>query len=390
MIRLDYTKRTWAEIDLDQLEHNYTVIKRLLPNTKMIGTVKADAYGHGEKFIAKKLEQLGMDYFSVSNIDEAKILRGHGILGKILILGYTPFESVSELWQNQITQTIYSTEYAERLNRAAQQQNLVLPVHVKLDTGMHRIGFAYHDQERDLDSIRSLYKLKNLFIQGFFTHLSHADSSDPDAIAFTKRQKEHFDTAIHLLQKEGFHTGLLHVQNSAGIQTMQKCHYDYARPGIILYGMNPSDQVAIAGLRPVLQLKTVVSMVKEVSAGTPIGYSRTFVTKKAAKIATIPIGYADGYSRQLSNKGWALIHGTKAPIVGNVCMDQTMLDVTDIDVQMGDEVTLIGSDGTESITADDLASLIGTINYEITCTISKRVPRVILSGKKPIGILAYH
>lgn len=386
---LHYTRRTWAEINLDNLSHNYRHITSQLGSTKVIATVKADAYGHGEKQVAATLEQLGAEWFSASNIDEARALRRHGVKGNILILGFTPADYVQTLAENELTQAVFCREYALELNNQAISHRVKLPVHIKIDTGMTRIGYVCNGVQTDLGGIRELYRLEGLRVTGTFTHLSHADSSDPGAAAFTRGQIEHFDAAVTALQNEGFDPGLTHVQNSAGIICFPGGKYDLARPGISLYGLNPSGDVTDPELRPVLQFKSVISMVKEVGAGIPVGYGRTFTTPSPMKIATVPVGYADGYSRLLSNKGRVLVNGKPADIVGNVCMDQLMVDVTGIDAAQGDEVTLIGTDGAKTISADDLAGLIGTINYEIVCMISKRVPRVYYKNGELVDIAEY-
>lgn len=384
-----YTRRTWAEINLDNLAHNYRHITRQLGTTRVIATVKADAYGHGEQHVASTLEKLGAQWFSVSNIDEAMALRRHGIRGDILILGFTPLEDAKELAEHQLTQTIFSHEYARELSSWAQSHQVTLPVHIKIDTGMTRIGFLCNGYENDLEGVRSLYSLPGLRITGTFSHLSHADSTDPDAIAFTQAQARHFDETVSALKQLGCDPGLTHLQNSAGVICLSGGKYDLARPGISLYGLNPSAEVTDGELRPVLQLKSVISMVKQVGNGIPVGYGRSYVTSAPTRIATVPVGYADGYSRLLSNKGSVLVGGKRAPIIGNVCMDQLMIDVTGIDAAPGDEVTLIGTDGNLSVSADDLADLIGTISYEIVCMISKRVPRVYYQDGKLVDNVSY-
>lgn len=384
-----YTKRTWTEIDLDCLEHNYHQIKTLLPQTDIIATVKADGYGHCAEPVARHLQKLGVHFFSVSNIDEAAALRDDQIQGNVLILGYTPVEQVEELVKYDIIQTVFSPEFAHDLNMAAEKSGVIVRVHVALDTGMSRIGFQATSSCWEIEKIEQLYQYPHLKIEGYFTHLCHADSTDVDPREFTLRQKQLFDQMIHQLQQKGYHTGVLHIQNSAGIQMLQGNHYDFARPGIVLYGLHPSSQVTIPGLKPVLQLKSVISMVKEIEAGVTVGYSRTFTTKNTTKIATVCIGYADGWPRMLSNRGYVLVNGKKAPIIGNVCMDQLMLDVTGIPAKQGDIVTLIGKDGGLEITADQVAESIGTIGYELVCQISKRVPRAIYQNGKLIEVIEY-
>ena len=384
-----YTKRTWTEINLDCLEHNYHQIKALLPQTDIIATVKADGYGHCAEPVARHLQELGVHFFSVSNIDEATALRDDQIQGDILILGYTPVEQAEELVKYNIIQTVFSPEFAQELNLAAQKAGITVRVHVALDTGMSRIGFQATQSCWEIGEIERLYHYPHLKIEGYFTHLCHADSTEEGPRNFTLDQKQLFDQMIQQLQQKGYHTGVSHIQNSAGIQMLQGNHYDLARPGIVLYGLHPSGQVTIPGLKPVLQLKSVISMVKEIEANVTVGYSRTFTTKKATKIATVCIGYADGWPRLLSNRGYVLVNGQKVPIIGNVCMDQLMLDVTGIPAKQGDIVTLIGKDGNLEITADQVAESIGTIGYELVCQISKRVPRAIYQNGKLIEVIEY-
>lgn len=380
-----FSKRSWASIDLDALKENASYIQKKLGDAQMIGTVKADGYGHGAVYTAKTLSHLGVNWFSVSNINEAIELREGGIDGSILILGYTPTQAAPELCKYGITQAVFSVSYARELSEALGEKKL--PVHIKLDTGMGRLGISCEPIDEALENLRAIYELKNLKVDGVFSHLCHADSLEKSAAEFTKRQERLFREVTSKMEEEGLCCGKRHLQNSAAILRGVGTGFELARPGVILYGLNPSNEVVDPNLKPVLSLKTVVSMVKWMPEGRPIGYGRTFYTGKKTKVATVPIGYADGYSRLLSNKGTAIVNGKVVPVIGTICMDQMMLDVTPVQVKAGDEVTLIGKVGEEEITASDLAEKIGTINYEIVCMISKRIPRVYWENGKKVGTM---
>lgn len=363
---MDFLKRTWAEINIPALLHNYNLIKAKAKNQKILPVVKADAYGHGEIAVTKALMGTGADGFCVSNLSEATVLRENGIDLPILILGYTPPECVSKLVDFNITQAVFSLDYAKELSRNVTGKNV--NVHIKIDTGMGRIGFA------NKDDIPEVYSLNGLTITGVFTHFSVADSTESDDIAYTDRQYEIFTKTVNNLKERGFDTGLVHCLNSASIINSDKYKSDACRPGIILYGLLPSKDVTLEDIKPVMTLKSVVSMVKTINKGDALSYGRTFVAEKQMNVATISAGYGDGYPRLLSNNGEVILHGKRAKILGNICMDQFIIDVTDIDnVKIGDEVILFG----EEITADEIAKQCQTIGYEITCGITQRVPRVI-------------
>lgn len=377
----NFFKRTWAQIDLDNLKHNYNIIKNSLhPNTGIIAVVKADAYGHGADVVAEELSGYGVSIFAVSNLEEALSLRKSGITDRVLILGPTPAEYTALLCENGIEQTIHTLDYAFALNDAAENANGIIRAHIKIDTGMSRIGF----NARQTDFVHLANELKalsSLDITAAFSHLSHADSKSLSAREFTNGQKKLFCGAVSGL-KTVFPEIKTHLQNSAGIVDYQGMDFDYARPGIILYGLAPSeDMEQTPGFRPVMELKSCVTDVKTVSAGTPIGYSRAFVTERETVVATVPIGYADGYPRHLSSKGTMLINGRRAKVIGNVCMDQVMLDVTGIeDVRVGSTVTVYGNEKNEYYGADCAARDAGTISYELVCLVSKRVPRVYIKN----------
>lgn len=387
----EYLKRTWAVINLDNLEFNISQIKKQLsPKTKIMGVVKADGYGHGDRLIAQTLVKCGLDFLAVSNLDEALSLRNAGIECDLLILGFTPVQMASTLSSFHITQTVFSIEYAQKLDAECARIGVTLNVHIKVDTGMSRIGIIENDHHSASDEIAEICNLSSLSVLGIFTHLSSADSLDDASVAYTKHQLQYYERVVLKLEQKGYTIGLKHVQNSAGIAFLSDMHYDYARAGIVMYGVAPSDEKLAFELKPVMQLKSVVSMVKYIDAGTSVSYGRQFVSDKELKIATVPIGYADGYPRLLSNKGYMLIRGKRAAIIGNVCMDQLMLDVSGIDeVAMGDIVTVVGSDGDMEIGFGELSGLIGSISYEMMCLIGKRVPRVYKKNGHTIAVVDY-
>ena len=377
----NYIKRTWAEINLDALKSNVKYIKSLLGSTQIIAVVKADAYGHGDGESAPVLQAAGVDFFAVSNLDEAMSLRRAKISGNILILGYTPPELAELLAQHKITQAVFSEEYAAALSMSCAEFGVSVDVHVKIDTGMSRLGLA-----PEADKILTLLKLSGLEVTGLFTHLSSADAPlDQPSAEFTRKQIERFKEVVSKLPKLP-----CHIQNSAGIINSFGEGCDYSRPGIILYGLSPDGEFPAKGLTPVMTLKTVVSMVKDIPPGAAVSYSRNFVADKAMRVATLPVGYADGYPRLLSSRGQVLINGTRCPILGNVCMDQMIVDVTHVDgVSQGDEVVLFGQQGSERIHVEEISTLAGTINYETVCLIGRRVPRIYYENGKLTKVIDY-
>lgn len=367
------SKRSWITIDLRILEKNYELYKTLQPSgRKIMAVVKADAYGHGDRIISKFLSDQGVHHFAVSNIDEAIHIRDAGTEGQILILGYTPIDRAIDLMTYDITQALISEDYAERLSLT----NIPIKCQFAIDTGMRRIGLNADNPEACERVIR---KYADRFkMEGLFTHLCAADTPEQDD--FTKRQIELFEDIV--FRVEDLHLSYCHCMNSAGGLWHKSTVSCFSRLGIILYGLKPDYMNTLPeGIEPVLSWKSVVSMIKNVKPGDTIGYGRSYLVEHPMIIVTIPTGYADGYPRLLSNKGWVLINGRRAPLVGRVCMDQMMVDVTGIpDVGYETEVVLIGRSGNEVITADDLAHLIGTIGYEIVCGISKRVHRAYIAS----------
>ena len=374
---MDFLHRTWAEIDTKALVHNLKIFKAKLGSKKLMAVVKANAYGHSAKELCPILDKNGADWFAVSNIDEAIALRESGIEKPILILGYTPVDMVRDLKKYNLSQCVYSLEYAEKLSALAVFYGIKVNAHIKLDTGMSRLGFnCKNDDLPELDLAIKSASLPNIICEGIFTHFAVADRNESEEDGFTQKQYDLFIKACDRFKAAGFDNALFHCCNSAGAILDNDKHLDMARIGISLYGLSPSSSLTLKeDLIPVLTLKSVVSLVKEISAGDTVSYGRTFKCEKPMKIATVTAGYADGYPRILSNQGYVYINGHRADIVGRVCMDQMCVDVTDIpDVKMGDEVLLFGKE----LKVDVLADLCGTINYEIICGISPRVPRVIL------------
>lgn len=378
----EFLRRTWAQINLDAIDNNILQIKSILkPGTKLCATVKADCYGHGYEFTAAAMRDAGADWFAVSNLAEAIQLRRAGLSNPILILGYTPPDKAAELVYNDISQAVYSYEYARSLSMEAVRAGVKVNAHIKIDTGMTRIGFLYHDSVEnapEIEKIAEMCGLEGLYPEGIFTHFADADTIDGEL--FTRLQYELFCTAVDSLTQLGVKFDIRHCSNSAAILNFPEMNFDMVRAGLILYGHYPSSCVRRPiKLVPVMELKTVISMVKEIPAGTPVSYGGTYVTPSPKTVATVPIGYADGYPRRVSNKMYMLVNGKKAPVLGNVCMDQTVLDVTGIDgVCDGKPVTVFGADNGEYLEVEKIAESAGLINYEILCGLSRRVPRVYI------------
>lgn len=373
---MNYLHRAWAEIDLDALVHNFKLV-RSITDAKIFSVVKANAYGHAVPLIAQRLDRAGTDYFAVSNIDEARELRVLGIKKPILILGYTPPFLAEELYKNDIIQTVYSMEYAEKLNSFAKRGNLTLKAHLKLDTGMARIGFDCRtDEFSGLSDAQAALNLENLHFTGVFTHFPSADSYASADKEYTDKQFGRFLKAVELLETDDFKFEIKHCCNSAATLLYGDKHLDAVRPGIILYGLTPSVDIELKlPFKPVMTFKATVSMVKELDAQQTVSYGRTFKADRPMKIATVTAGYADGFPRLLSSKGNVLIRGQRAPIVGRICMDQFCCDVSHIEgVEEGDQVILFG----EGLPVEEMARDSETINYEIVCGLSKRVPRIYL------------
>lgn len=371
-----YLKRAWAEISLSALQSNISLIKKLAgASTNIMAVVKADAYGHGEGEICHCLEKSGVKYFAVSNLDEALQVRGFCPSGEILILGYTPPEYAEQLAENNIIQGVISREYA--LELVKNHKNV--RCHIKIDTGMGRIGLKYDTPQECAEEIKNIISIDGLSVEGIYTHFAVADSDEANNIKYTDNQEKFILDTYDILESQNIHLEHVHFMNSAALCYRTNPRSTLARAGIIMYGLCPNYPLAIPnGFKPVMSLKAVVSHVKTVKKGDCISYGRTFIADHEMKIATVTIGYADGYSRLLSSKADVLLNGKRCRITGRICMDQLMIDVTDNNAKEGDIVTLIGTDGNETITADELASLYNTIGYEVVCGISKRVPRVYI------------
>lgn len=390
----NFFRRTWAQINLDAIENNYNEIKKnISKNSEILCILKADAYGHGASVLAREYEKMGVNWFAVSNLEEALQLRYNGAKKNILILGYTPASMADTLAKFNISQTVFSAKYAKDLSDFAVKSNVVVNAHIKIDTGMSRIGFVFHDKVRDIgiiDSIKKISELNGLKMEGIFTHFATADEGGIYEIN-TRRQFKNFTTVIEKLKELGINIPIKHCSNSAGILNYPEMNLDLVRAGLILYGLYPSGyQTLNLKLQRAMELKTVISQIKEVEKQTAISYGSTFITNRRTKIATVPIGYADGYLRCFSGKAEMLVCGKRAPVIGRVCMDQLMLDVTDIDgINENSEVTVFGTDGKETITLEELAKISGTINYELLCLLSKRVPRIYTKDGKQVEELNY-
>lgn len=362
-----FLKRAWAEIDLDALEHNFNEIKKLSKGKEILAVVKANAYGHDDKAVCLKLQELGVKYFGVSNLWEGEKLRQHGISGTILSFGYTDEDYFDELLEYDITQTAGSVQYAKELSDYALSKGVKLPVHIKINTGMTRVGI---DSEEELLSVLAL---PGLDCKAAYTHFAVSDSLDENDLQYTEKQQEKL---LSIAKGKGL---LLHSQNSGGIVYHPDFEGDIVRAGVIMYGHCPNYPLEVPfEMKSVMTVKSVVSQLKTIPAGTQISYGRTFTADKEMTVAVIPIGYADGYFRDFSSKGQMLINGVLCPVVGRVCMDQTIVDVSAVpDIKTGDTV-YVYSDKCEQTGIDYNASLIGTIGYELTCAVALRIPRVII------------
>lgn len=384
---MNMVKRTWAEISLNAIEHNYNVIRnKVADDTKVCCVIKADGYGHGAVELSQVYEKLGADFFAVSNIDEGIEIRKSGSKLPIVILGYTPVSEAENLAEYDISQAVFSLEYAKELSEKCVEEDCICKMHIKVDSGMSRIGFMCQEFPRDEYSIEEICEaccLPNLEVEGLFTHFCVSDE-DAEGREFTNKQYENFIHVRDSLKKRGVDISVVHCSNSGAIEDYPETCCDMVRAGIILYGLAPSSKLADRlDLVPAMTLKTVVAFVKEVQKGATISYGRTFTADRKMKIATVPIGYADGFIRQNAKDGYMMVNGKKAKIVGRICMDQTMLDVTDIEeVKTGDEVVVFGTGENGEPTADSLAENTGTINYETVCLVGKRVPRIYIKDGK--------
>ena len=377
--------RVAATINLDAICNNIKMTKKLLSETtKIMAIIKADGYGHGAIPIAKALDEIGIDAYGIAIVEEAIELRDAGIKKPLLVLGYTPKEQLKQLVEYDINQTVFQYGSAKELSIEAMKQNKIAKIHIKVDTGMTRIGFT--DTEESIEEIKKIALLKGIKITGILSHFACADERDKTSAQNQLRRFLHF---VNRLEEEGIHIPNKHIANSAAIIDMPEANFDMVRSGISTYGLYPSDEVdkSKLPLEPAMEIRSHVSYIHEVGPGVGIGYGSTFVTSKNMKIATIPVGYGDGYPRQLSSKGRVLVHGQSAAILGRICMDQFMVDVSEIEhVEQGDVVTLVGKDGNEFITVEELANMAGSFNYEFVCNVGKRIPRLYYHNNKIIEV----
>ena len=372
----DIKGRAWTEINLNNLSNNVKEFRSILPeNCKLMAVVKANAYGHGDIRISKELNKMGVFSFAVATLSEGVELRRNGIKGEILIFGYTHPQDFKLLVKYHLIQTVVDLEYARILNSYGRK----LPVHIKIDTGMHRLGENYNN----ISGLETIFHLNNLIIQGTYTHLSAADSLTKEDTVFTKAQIEHFYKTVQALADNGYNPGKLHIQSSYGVLNYPDLSCDYARIGIALYGVLSSayDKTRVSiNLKPVLSVKARIVMTKTIEQGEPGSYGRTFMAPEERKIATVTIGYADGIPRNLE-AGYVLVKGYRTPIIGRICMDQLMVDITDIpDVEPDDIVTVIGTDGTNQIRAEEIAGNSGTITNELLTRLGNRLKRIYISN----------
>lgn len=381
-------KRTWAEIDLDAIAHNMREIRKITnPDAQIMAVVKADAYGHGFLEVTKALLENGADRLAVAVLQEAKQLRSRGVNVPILLLGASMDNDIEDIINFDVTPNVFSYEFAKAISYVAEKKEKVTKIHIKLDTGMSRIGYVVSDDNTKIvNEIEKISKLPYIEIEGIFSHFSTSDEYDG---SYTRLQFNRFMSVIGDLEKRGVNIPIKHICNSAGIMMYPEMHLDMVRPGVILYGMYPSDEVdkSRLDLIPAMTLKSKITFVKEVEPGRGVSYGKEYITDKVTKIATVPIGYADGYLRKIAGKGKMLVHGVKAPIIGRICMDQCMIDVTEVhNIERGDEAIIFGREG---ITIDDLASWLDTINYEVSCVIGKRIPRIYTKDGKAVKVLNY-
>jgi alanine racemase len=367
---------TWVEIDLSAVGNNTRRIKDIVgPQVQVLVSLKADAYGHGAIKVARTVLHNGASMLGVATLSEATPLREAGITAPILVFGYVPLWQMREAVRQDVTVTLYSVEAAQALSRAALALNKMVNVHVKIDTGMGRLGVRSEQSEEIMRLVQDIAVLPGLMLEGLYTHFAMADAQDKQ---HAQLQLSRFESVLHLLTEQGLRPPIVHAANSAAMLNLAESHYDIVRPGIAIYGLDPSIDVRLPeGFRPALSFKTLVAQVKLVPAGECVSYGCAYTTERPTLVATLPVGYADGFRRAPKNWGSVLIHGQEAPILGRVCMDQCMVDVTHIpQVRMGDEVVLIGRQGNVTLTAEQVAERLGTINYEVVSEILARVPRV--------------
>ena len=380
-------RTVWAEVNLDAIAYNIQNIKKLTGSKQIIAVVKADGYGHGAIDIVPVLLENGVTKLAVAVLTEAIELRNSNIKAPIMILGHTGLNYAEDIIKYDIEQTVYDLQYAKELSKIAKSQNKKAKIHIALDTGMGRIGFI--PNEESLREVKEISDLEGISIEGIFTHFATADENDK---SYTFEQFSKFKQFNKRLEELGVNIALKHCSNSGAIIDLPDTYLDAVRAGIIIYGYYPSGQVnkERLPLKPALMLKTKVVHIKEIEKDNYISYGRTFKTEKKSTIATLPIGYADGYSRLLSGKVKVIINGKFANVIGRICMDQCMVDVTDIEnVKIGDEVILLGEEGSLTFNANDIADILGTINYEVICMLRQRIPRVYIRNNKVVNVRNY-
>ena len=374
----------WAEIDLDAIAYNTRNIKQLIGHKDLIAVVKANCYGHGVIDIIPTLLENGVSRFAVAMISEALEIRENNITAPVMILGFTPLYLGEELINNNIEQTVYDLDYAKELSKIALTLNKKAKIHIAIDTGMGRIGFL--PNEKSIDNITEICSLEGIEVIGIFTHFSTSDEKDKE---YSHEQFTKMLSVMDTLKKRGIDIPLKHVANSGAIIDLPDTYLDAVRAGIILYGYYPSDEIDKnnLALKPALTLKATITNVKTLEKDMYVSYGRTFKTSNETIVATIPVGYADGYLRKLAENGKVIIKGEFAPIIGRICMDQFMIDVTNIpDVKIGDEVILLGEKNGLKYNADDMAKKLDTINYEVTCMLKSRLPRVYIKNKHIVNV----
>lgn len=390
---MDYLKRTWADISLDNLNHNYQALRKNVPSgCRFLGVVKADAYGHGAVPIGRHLTELGAEFLAVSNLEEATQLRYAGIRGPILILGYTPPEYALELVKMGLRQEVHSLTYAKALDERLKGLDRRLRIHLKLDTGMSRLGFFAYNHEQTIDEIKSVSQMEHLVIEGIFMHFPVADSIDGADANFTHTQFERFTAMLSALEGIGVRPEIRHCCNSGGAIQYPQYAMDMIRPGIATYGILPSDDLrGMVDLKPVMSLRSTIFQIRDFEPNITVSYGRTYTTSaESEKIAVVGIGYADGLSRSFSNNISFLLHGNRVPQIGRICMDMCMVDISRVpDAKVGDTVTIFGEDGDDCIEVDSLSGRLNTIPYEILCGINKRIPRIYFDGENQTEILQY-
>ncbi|MEE1223893.1 MAG: alanine racemase [Clostridia bacterium] len=381
-------KRTWAEIDLDAIAHNMREIRKITsPDAQIMAVVKADGYGCGFYETTKVLLENGADRLAVAILQEGKQLRKRGIDVPILILGASFEDDIEDIIDSDITPNVCSFEFAKAISEVSERKQKTTKIHIKLDTGMSRVGFLISDNnEKVIREIEKISQLPYIEIEGIFSHFSTSDEADD---SYTRLQFKRFMEVCNELKNIGINIPIKHICNSAGVMMYPEMHLDMVRPGVILYGMYPSEEVDKSRLNliPAMTVKSKITFVKEVEAGRGVSYGKEYITDGTTKIATVPIGYADGYLRKIAKCGKMIVNGVKVPIIGRICMDQCMINVSNVhNIERGDEAIIFGREG---ITIDDLAKWLDTINYEISCVIGKRIPRIYIKDGKAVKVLNY-